>query len=136
MTHYEYQKKIAHVWLDKDFYKKNESPSYIPPRSVASSLTSNSMSSRKSRISDSSVHPLNGLLRYRLDRLCGHWPTKTSAKHNCQLHHWACGKRTYKNVSYCKDCNVCLCTECYEIFYTEWDLLSEKGVLRRKYCLP
>ena len=82
-------------------------------------------------MSASSLNPLTGSLKCRLDRSLPHWPSAPSKnevkKFNCQVHYWVVGKRKYMNVQYCKECNVSLCTEiCFELFHTCWNIASEK----------
>ena len=138
MSHYDYQRKIAHVWLDKNYYAKcdNEPSPTSTSKSVVtstSSLTSTN-SNRRFRICDSSLHPLTGSLKCRLNSTLEHWPSPPpKASMNCQLHYWLTSQRKYKDVQYCKTCNVSLCTEyCYECFHTEWDILSQKSELKEK----
>ena len=145
MSHYEFQCKIARVWLDKDYYSKQSgeggfrrSSSLSTSMSDISSCASHE-SKRKTRMSESGLHPFTGALKSRLNRTLGHWPCAPSIHHptiksNCQLHLWATGKRKYKDVVYCADCNTSLCTDnCFEIFHTEWDLGNKKDMLREKY---
>ena len=143
MSHYDYQKKIAHVWLNKDYYTTTSESDIVAPstsRSASSAVSTVTTATtiRKARICESSLHPLTGALKCRLNTRFGHWPTAPSQSHPnqetvCQLHRWITGKRKYKDVQFCPDCNVSLCTEgCYQIFHTEWDLAEEKEALKRK----
>ena len=115
MPHYEFQRRIAHVWLDKDYYSEKDKDNLSSSKSVSSGSTRNSSSSRRSRVSGDSLHPLNGNLKCRMNTSLCHWPCP--AKGNiissrcCQLHLWACGKCKYANCISCKDCNVNLCTD-------------------------
>ena len=92
-------------------------------------------SSRRISISDSSLNPLTGPLKSRINTSVDHWPSVPSQseikKCNCQLHWWVTGKSKYKNVAFCKECDVSLCTElCYELFHTCWYIFSQKERLK------
>ena len=133
MNHYEFQKMISHVWMDKDYYNTNtrqtQDGDSTSTLSTCSIRTSSSRGSR-SRISASALNSLTRSLKCRLDRSLPHFPSAPSTnevkKFNRQVHYWVSGKRTYMNVQYCKECNVSLCTEgCFELFHTCWDIASE-----------
>ena len=94
-----------------------------------------SCGSARSRISARALNPFTGALKGRLNRGTAHWPLNPSfsgiKKANCQMHWWVIGKWKYKNVEFCKECNVSFCTDkCYELFHTCWDIESEKENLR------
>jgi len=141
MSHYEFQKKIGHVWLDK-FYYENKNSSQISRCSSQGSLSSLSLStcstdtSRRQRISELSLNPFSGSCKCRLDRTISHWPSAPKRLHgakksNCQLHYWATGKRKYAATAYCQNCNVSLCINgCYEMFHCDWGLHKKKTSLR------
>lgn len=135
MNHYEFQKMIAHVWMDKDYYTKStrhtQDGDSTSTLSTFSIRTTTSSRRSRSRISASALNPMTGSLKCRLDRSLPHWPSAPSKdevkKFTCQVHYWAAGIRKYKNVQCCKECNVSLCTEgCFELFHTCWDITSEK----------
>ena len=136
MSHYEYQKMIAHAWMDKGYYsKKSEEDGIVSTVSTFSISTCTSRGGSRSRISVSGLNPITGSLKCRLDKSLPHWPLAIAKQDtklfNCQLHYWATGKRIYQNVQYCKECNISLCTDkCYEIFHTCWDLASQKDKIR------
>ena len=137
LTHYEYQKRIAHVWLDNEYYAEEDNNSASSSRSVSSDGTRSSSPSRRSRVSDSSLHPLNGTLKCRMNTALPHWPSPAEgnsfSSQYCQLHLWACDTRKYANCILCRDCNVNLCTQCFTEFHTTWDLVAEKDALKEKY---
>ena len=97
------------------------------------STTTTENERKRTRVTDSSLKPITGSLKLRLDTSMGHWPVTAHRRNaNCQLHYWASGTRKYKNVVLCQECNVYLCTDrCYEIFHTCWDVQCEKQELRR-----
>ena len=141
ISHYEFQKSIARAFITG----QKSSPRRKRKRddedcSAASSITSSSAAPKKrGRWSDTSLHPLTGAHRKRLDRsTIKHWPKPCEKKEDyCQLHRWAFGKskmcRVYKNSVYCADCNVNLCAGyCYEQFHEVWDLVGEKGDICKK----
>ena len=74
MPHYEFQRRIAHVWLDKDYYSEKDKNNLSSSKSVSSGSTRNSSSSRRSRVSGDSLHPLNGNLKCRMSTSLCHWP--------------------------------------------------------------
>ena len=92
MNHYNFQKMIAHVWMDKEYYSN-----YLKPTQRGGSISTYSISTSthngsRSRISASALNPLTGLLRCRLNVSLPHWPsappkeeTKTMyyQLHNC-----------------------------------------------------
>ena len=93
MNNYKYKKMIVHVWMDKQYYSrvsrhKQDGESI----STMSNLSTNASSdlSRRSRISSSSLNPLTGYLKYRINTSVAHWPLAPSQyeikKCNCQLH--------------------------------------------------
>ena len=135
MKHYEYQKMIAHAWMNKQYYSKRQRETRddesLSTVSTCSISTCTSRGGSRSRISVGALNPISGSLKCRLNTTLPHWPsppTKQSTKlFNCQLHYWATGKCTFVNVQYYKECNVSLCTDgCYEMFHTCWDLASQK----------
>ena len=86
---------------------------------------------KRSRLYNTSLMPITGSLKHRLNKSLGHWPSSPALNHikksNCQLHYWATGKRKYSSVAYCKDCRVGLCTDkCYEVLHSMWDIGSQK----------
>lgn len=139
VSHYEFQKQVAHVWLEKKYYEKEERSESLRATHAASmsglSTSSNStLSSKRSRISDSALHPTKGSLNCRLGNCASHWPKPPKGKSRqiyCQLHKWAGGRRKYKDVAYCVECNVNLCLTCYERFHSTWDLVAEKSELKQ-----
>ena len=83
MNHYEFQKMISHVWIDKDYYNKNtrqtQDGDNTSTISTCSTRTSSSSSrGLRSRISASTLNPLTGSLKCRLDRSLPHWPSAPS----------------------------------------------------------
>lgn len=140
MNHYEYQKMIAHVWMDPDYYQRDEKKitrlrenDETDTRCSTVSTMTTENERKRTRVTDSSLKPITGSLKLRLDTSMGHWPVTAHRRNaNCQLHYWASGIRKYKNVVLCQECNVYLCTDrCYEIFHTCWDVQCEKQELRR-----
>ena len=133
VSHYQYQTMIAYAWLDDDYYQKCGKGG----GSVSSLSTNTNESQRRSRVSSSSLHPITGSLKCRMNRCVHHWPSPADTSKytvHCQLHFWATGKRVYKNVQVCKECNVSLCTDkCYERFHMTWDLVEEKESIAREY---
>ena len=99
MTHYEYQKMIAYTWLDPHFYDERMK-GHTSSKGVSSMSTNTADTIRRSRVCNSSLHPINGSLKCRL-RKCDHLPTAPENgkyRFHCQLHFWATGKRKYSNV--------------------------------------
>ena len=139
MSHYKFQKMIAHAWTQYDYYgTKNIAPRISPATdscSMSSASTATTTSTKRSKIADISLHPISGSLRSRLDKLGDHWLASASKHHikksNCQLHYWATGKRKYSNVACCKCCKVSLCTDnCFEVFHTVWNLTERKECMK------
>ena len=139
MSHYTFQKMIAHTWMQYDYYATRENKDKTNQTSDTCSLssisTATTSTTRRCRISNSTLHPISGTLKCRLNKSLAHWPSSSSKHHlkksNCQLHFWATGKRKYSNVEFCKQCNVSLCTEnCYEVFHTVWDLNERKECMK------
>ena len=138
MNHYKYQKMIAHVWMDKQYYsrvsRQKQDGEIISTMSTLSTNAS-SVSSRRSHISASYLNPFTVSSKSRINTSVAHWPSVPSQseikKCNCQLHWWVTGKSKYKNVAFCKECDVSLCTElCYELFHTCWYIFSQKERLK------
>ena len=139
MSHYKFQKMIAHTWMQDDYYaikkKASKTDSTTDTCSISSISTATTSTTRRSRISDSALHPISGSLKSRLNKSGDHWPASSSKHHikksNCQLHYWATGKRAYSNVAYCKCCKVSLCTDnCFEVFHTVWNLTEMKACMK------
>ena len=139
MSHYTFQKMIAHTWMQHDYYAIRENKDKTNQTSDTCSLsnisTATISTTRRCRMSNSTLHPISGTLKCRLNKSLAHWPSSSSKHHlkksNCQLHYWATGKRKYSNVEFCKQCNVSLCTEnCYEVFHTVWDLNERKECMK------
>ena len=141
ISHYEFQKSIARAFITgQKSSSRRRRKRDDEDCSAASSITSSSASSKKrGRWSDTSLHPLTGAHRKRLDRsTIKHWPRPCEKKEDyCQLHRWAFGAskmcRVHKNSAHCADCNVNLCAGyCYEQFHEAWDLVGEKGDIRKQ----
>ena len=119
MNHYEYQKIIALFWLEKQYFDNKPPRSYQDDGSICTLSTTRSTvrscGSDRSRISANALNPLTGALKGRLNRGTAHWPLNPSfagiKKANCQMHWWVTGKQKYKNIEFCKECNVNLCTD-------------------------
>ena len=135
MNHYEFQKMISHVWMDKDYYNKNPRQTQDGDSTLTLSTsiirTISSSRGRRSQISASALNPLTRSLKCRLDSSLPHWPSAPSKnevkKFSCQVHYWVAGKCTYRNIQYYKECNVSLYTEgCFELFHKCWDIALEK----------
>ena len=137
--------KIAMGLIDPDNHQKGSVGYNTPPSnssssiSTISSLASSGTGSKRRRISDTSLDPLDGSLKCRLNHSVDHWPSKATlepsskSKPACQLHRWACGHKVRKrrNVVYCQECDVNLCTDqCYRLFHTKWDIVAAKDEIR------
>ena len=73
VSHYDFKKKIAHVWLDKNYYNAAANEDNMSMPSAASSLsTTTTKSKRFARVCTKSLHPLTGALKCRLNRTLGH----------------------------------------------------------------
>ena len=91
MSHYEFQSRIARACLGKTLYETSSeadsSSKDISPS--VSSMSETNESKRRCRFCESSLHPLTGGLKCRLNRLISHWPVSTSSvQHYCQLCYW------------------------------------------------
>ena len=139
MSHYEFQKDISRAFISGKVVSTKTRQRPDDEFSMASSLTSSVTKSTRERFSDTSLHPVSGRLRARLDySSCKHWPVPTKKKEShCQLHWWASSGaktcRVHKNTVLCEECNVHLCSGyCYRVFHEVWDLVAEKeGILQR-----
>ena len=130
---------IAYAWLNETYYNRKEGDGSVSSLSVSTidlarrshwSSATKINSTRRSRVSDSSLDPTTGSLKCRVNAITLHWPsapdTTKYAIHR-QLYLWAIGLRKYQNIQHCKECNVSLCTDnCYERFHTTWNLQDEK----------
>ena len=132
MSHYLFQKMIAHAWMEKDYYSeyKEDDPQVTGSVSSMSTIT-NPDCPKRSWLYNTSLMPINGSLKHRLNKLLGHWPSSPALNHikksNFQLNYWDTGKRKYSSVPYCKDFRVSLCTDkCYKVFHSMWDIGSQK----------
>ena len=148
VSHYKYQEAITLGLVGPENYGNWKSGYNTPPPdgdstlSTLSSSTNSSSGSKRKRVSDYSLDPIQGSIRCRLNKSLDHWPsTATQDKHGhkppCQLHRWACGRtcQKYTNIVYCQECDVNLCTdECYRLFHTKWDLKAEKERICDKYA--
>ena len=103
MSHYKYQSKIACAWLNKD-YSDEAKTSGIPRATDVSGLTIMSTTNtvdmqRERRISERSIHPLDGTLKHRLSTFLRHYATTSNnAQHYYQLHYWTMAICKYHNV--------------------------------------
>ena len=140
-SHCECQKSIARAFItDQKSSSRRRRKRDDEDCSAESSIASSSASSRKrGQWSDTSLHPLTGAHRKRLDRSAmKHWPRPCEKKEDCcQLHRWAFGAskmcRARKNSVHCADCNANLrAGHCYEQFHEAWDLVGEKGDIGKK----
>ena len=78
MSHYQFQAMIARAWMDNAYYAdigKASLGSASDMQSTSSISTTTADSTRKSRISNSSLHPLTGKLKCRLNHSYSHWPS-------------------------------------------------------------
>ena len=143
ISHYDYQKMVAHAWISGGIENHNIGAPNLCIESSISSFTESSTSTsskgaKRVRFCNSSLHPLTGSLRGRLNHssVCGHWPTKPHKLDYCQLCCWVYSdgnnrKRKYQNVVRCSECNISLCVGyCYEIFHDVWNLQLEKQKIR------
>ena len=132
MSHYLFQKMIAHAWMDKYYYSEYKEDDPQGTGSVSSMNTiTNPDCPKRYWLSNTSLMPITGSLKHQLNKLLGHWPSSLALNHikksNCQLNYWATGKRKCSSVAYCKDCRVSLCTDkYYEVFHSMWDIGSQK----------
>ena len=95
-----------------------------------STITSSS-SKQKTRLSESSLHPLGGSLRTRLNRNVCHWPVpppkyKDGSTPPCQLHKWASGIVKKSGITVCNECNIVLCLDCFETFHFVFNIAEKK----------
>jgi len=135
MSHYEFQKMIAEAWIDPDSLNKKKESKDETTSTITGSSTAGTTGG-KIRFCSSSLHPLTGSLRCRIDHSGAlHYPVKARNTEYCQLHRWAkpggaaqhCKHRKYKDVVKCSECNVSLCVGyCYETFHEVWDLQGQK----------
>ena len=140
ITHYEYHKACALAWIDPENYGC-EGDGYKTPsdnENDMSTLSSGSSDLRKPRFSNAALDPRNGSLKNRLNRNVQHWPCTPVRDRNrnmplCQLHRWAAGIQRRAHASYCAECNVTLCLDCFGPFHTIYDLPAEKESLRVKF---
>ena len=104
--------------------------------SLSSMSTGSTGSSRRARISESALNPMDGSLKCRLNCSILHLPVKPKMNKKqsyCQLHYWCNNERKYSNTAFCSNCNVLLCVDrCYEIFHTEYDLHKMKSETKKK----
>ena len=79
------------------------------------------------RITDASMHPYSGSLRFRLDRGLSHFPLPVKKKHsNCQLHMWTHKIKYRKQMILCETCNVTLCVDCFKPFHVIPNLKNQE----------
>ena len=149
LTHYEYIKKIALAWINKELHWPQK---HRKKRSSEDSLTSSSTTttrakkrllevsfeddtstnSKAPRITDKALDPVAGALMNRLNTLYSHFPLEVNvSRPRCQLHRWARGREKGKKevmgtLVRCSHCNVTLCVKCFSVFHTESCLLAKR----------
>ena len=72
----------------------------------------------------------DGILNIRFDRKKMHWPIEAtpygSRNPKCQLHRYLCKIDVRRNVLDCSICGVALCPQCFKLFHTRSDFISNK----------
>lgn len=109
----------------------------LTPNTHCSPCSPNAFPSKSPRF-DSNTLSSNGRLSSRLDFFGKkHLPISREAagkskETSCALQRWAVGRECkYRNgVQVCKDCNVPLCVECYEVFHSIEDIPSRKEEIK------
>ena len=136
ISHYEFQKAIALDWISGGHETTRDSSR--SDTSTTSSISTNGFTastnqSLRPRFSNTSLHPLTGALKCRLNKSVGHYPVESKRQNYCQLHRWAFSdgggnrNRKYHGVITCNECNVNLCAGyCYEAFHEVWELDKKK----------
>ena len=98
--------------------------------------TGSTGSSRRERISESALNPMDGSLKCQLNCSILHLPVKpkmNKKKTYCQHHYWCNNEQKCSNTVFCYNCNVVLCVnKCYEIFHTKFDLHKMKSKTKKK----
>jgi len=86
---------------------------------------------RCATMTDTSLDPNNGELKYRLSRSgIDHMldePSTGKDKTRCQLHRWL-RFECCRNAAFCRACNVHLliCVSCYRLHHSERDIAGQK----------
>ena len=140
LPHYQFRKMIGLAWID--------SAKYWPSRERCSTKEPAPKKRRKetlqrcTKVSDTTLDPVNGQLSCRLDIVnYAHLPVSEliSSKPGacCQLHRWFMGVehrgKKRKQLLYCEDCNVTLCSFCYKPFHAVKNLVAQKDDLRKMW---
>ena len=91
LSHYEYQAQVGKYWLDLDYFgKKQFSVQKDKTASMSSMSTCSTSNSRRSRIFESALNPMDGSLKCRFFKTISHLPVKPQMNNKqsyCQLHY-------------------------------------------------
>ena len=154
LSHYEFLEQVSIKWITEGslFFRgvskkrgrrsSGMSSTNGDERSTASSITSNSRSTRGMAIAakrrknikfnDEVLDPFKGQLKCRLDHSnVMHMPsTVENPKHKyCQLCYWAKKEKVHKELLRCEACGVNICINCYSIFHQEESIVAKKRKL-------
>eukprot|EP00957_Ditylum_brightwellii_P086225 6561319-Ditylum_brightwellii.AAC.1 len=96
---------------------------------------------RCTKVSDTTLHPVYGQLACSLEIVnYSHLPVSELILNKpgacCQLHCWLMGKnrvKQRKQLLYCEDCNVTICSFCYKSFHAVKNLVAQKADLQKMW---
>ena len=117
--------------------------SLVPSARVIQSIASTTVGTSENTVKPCKILNKNILVNGSFDKMLiisdkfTHLLALTRSKYSkCQRHEWV-QKRTRKQIAYCADCNVCICSKCYKTFHTVLGLQRVKKGIQNdcEYCI-